>query len=245
MQGGIAIRGSVSPMPRWYSRWPAVLVIAALPFIAVPIWKTVAFEPFNVPSSSMVPTLIPGDHVFADKAAYGYSRHSLPAPLPFSDSRLAFAPPKRGDLIVFRLPSNPSTHFINRVVGLPGDRLRMIDGTLYLNGNEAKQEALEPYAMPSCATMAGQVFAQYRETLPGGPSYRILDSGQTHMDNTEIFTVPDEHYFVLGDHRDNSIDSRFAGKVGMVHKRYLTGRINILYGEGCDTPMRFSWRRVS
>ena len=243
LAGTIAFRSAVSPIQTWYSRWLTVLAIFAVPVLTPDFLKTFAFEPFNTPSASMAPTLTPGDHLFVNKAAYGYSRYSFPFDLSALDDRISFTPPKRGDVVVFRKPTKPEVHFIMRVVGLPGDKVQMINGALYLNDVQAKREAIDPYEMPSCASQAGQVHARYRETLPDGASYTIIDLGQMDMDNTEVFDVPTDHYFVLGDNRDNALDSRF-GNVGMVHKRYLTGRVSYLYASSCNTPMKFDWRRL-
>ena len=242
--GTIAFRSAISPIPSWYSRWPVVLVIFLVPFLTPDVFKTFVFEPFNMPATSMAPTLIPGDHLFANKTAYGYGRYSPPIDLPMLNDRIFFVPPKRGDVIVFRKPTDPTVDYIKRVVGLPGDRVQMINGALYLNDVEAKREAIGAYEMPSCGTLAGQIHTRYRETLPDGASYTVIDRQQTEMDNTEVFDVPADHYFVLGDNRDNSIDSRF-GTLGMIHKRYLVGRVSYLYASGCDAPIRFDWRQLS
>ncbi len=186
--------------------------------------RTLAFEPFNIPSGSMVPTLLVGDYLFVSKYAYGYSRHSLPWSLPLIPGRIFASQPERGDVLVFKWPRDNATDYIKRVIGLPGDRIQVRGGMLYINDKPVRRERIEDY-YPS-GTGRGYSVAQYRETLPNGVSYRIIDQGETDADNTGVFTVPPGKYFMMGDNRDNSLDSRIWGFVPEVN---LVGRAEILF----------------
>ena len=189
--------------------------------------RTVAFEPFNIPSESMLPTLLVGDYLFVSKYAYGYSKHSLPWIRPDIDGRVIGQVPERGDVAVFKLPSDASTDYIKRIVGLPGDRIRMDGGRLFINGRAVERERVEDFESRH------RFFRQYRETMPNGKTYMTLDlrdDGQN--DDTEIFVVPEGHYFAMGDNRDNSLDSRVDGRrggVGYVPAENLVGRAEILF----------------
>ncbi len=189
--------------------------------------RTVAFEPFNIPSESMLPTLLVGDYLFVSKYAYGYSKHSLPWIRPNVSGRIIERTPERGDVAVFKLPRDGSTDYIKRIVGLPGDRIQMKDGQLFINGEPVRRERVKDFL-----SRRGLV-TQYRETMPNGRSYLTLDlkrNGQS--DDTEEFVVPDGHYFAMGDNRDNSLDSRVAperGGVGFVPAENLVGRAEILF----------------
>ncbi len=189
--------------------------------------RTVAFEPFNIPSESMLPTLLVGDYLFVSKYAYGYSKHSLPWIRPNIDGRVIGRVPERGDVAVFKLPSDDSTDYIKRIVGLPGDRIRMKGGQLFINDQPVERERVEDFESRH------RFFRQYRETMPNGKSYMTLDlrdGGQN--DDTELFVVPEGHYFAMGDNRDNSLDSRVDGRrggVGFVPAENLVGRAEILF----------------
>jgi signal peptidase I len=195
------------------------------------IVRTVAYEPFNIPSGSMIPTLLIGDYLFVSKFSYGYSRYSLPFGLPLFSGRILAGEPHRGDVVVFKLPRDNSTDYIKRVIGLPHDRIQVKDSVLYINDQPVKREQIEDYVYregpnPTRAT-------QYMETLPGGVRHRIiqLPSG-SNLDNTDVFTVPDGSYFMMGDNRDNSLDSRVAkdsGGVGFVPAENLVGRAEFLF----------------
>ena len=191
--------------------------------------RTLAFEPFNIPSESMLPTLLVGDYLFVSKYTYGYSRHSLPwSPLLFS-GRIAESPPERGDIAVFKLPRDDSTDYIKRIVGLPGDRIQMTDGRLYLNGEPVARTRIEDFAYKDGF---GNVYMvpQYEETLPNGVVYRTLDLlRSSDQDDTGEYAVPPGHYFAMGDNRDNSLDSRVAAAVGLVPAENLVGRAEILF----------------
>jgi signal peptidase I len=192
--------------------------------------RTVAFEPFNIPSSSMVPSLLIGDYLFVSKYSYGYSRHSMPFSPPLFDGRILERTPQRGDVAVFKLPSNPSVDYIKRVIGLPGDRVQVREGILHINGQPVGRKQVEDYVE---RTLLGATIRspQYDETLPGGRVHRVIEAAgdKGPADNTEEFVVPAGHYFMMGDNRDNSKDSRYLQDVGYVPAENLVGRAEILF----------------
>jgi signal peptidase I len=192
--------------------------------------RTFFYEPFNIPSASMVPTLLVGDYLFVSKFSYGYSRYSLPFGLPLIPGRLFFTPPKRGDVVVFKLPRDPSIDYIKRVIGLPGDRIQMKNGILNVNDAAVTREPSEDCDVP--AEEAGAtLYKRYWETLPGGVRHCILElSDNAALDNTGVFVVPPDHYFMMGDNRDNSADSRDPGSgVGYVPAANLVGRAEFIF----------------
>lgn len=178
---------------------------------------------FRMPSGSMQPTLYAGDHFVITKWNYGYGRYSF-APFPGPDARLLARAPQRGDLVVFRPVPEPDRDFIKRVIGLAGDRVQMIDGVLHLNDEPVARESLGEVSFTD--ETGGPISGQgYRETLPGGASYIVLDRGNTELDNTRVFVVPEGHIFLIGDDRDNSADSRVPSVVGYVPEDNLVGRV--------------------
>ena len=194
--------------------------------------RTVAYEPFNIPSGSMIPTLLVGDYLFVSKFSYGYSRYSLPFGLPLFSGRIFFTPPQRGDVVVFKLPRDPSVDYIKRVIGLPGDRIQVRDSVLYINDEPVKRERIEDYVYSEGGVPVHQL--QYIETLPNGRRHRIIQiSGNNgSQDNTDVFTVPPDHFFMMGDNRDNSLDSRYSedhNGVGYVPAENLVGRAEFLF----------------
>jgi signal peptidase I len=194
--------------------------------------RTVLFQPFNIPSSSMENTLLIGDYLFVEKFAYGYSRYSLPYGHIFpSVGRILWRAPTRGDVIVFKMPNKDSPEygedFIKRLIGLPGDRIQMLGGQLYLNGKAVPKVRAADYVETDEFGMVGHV-PRYKETLPNGKSYYVLDRiANGAEDNTRVFVVPPGHYFMMGDNRDNSDDSR--ENVGYVPAENLVGKAELLF----------------
>jgi signal peptidase I len=190
--------------------------------------RTVAYEPFNIPSASMVPTLEIGDYLFVSKFSYGYSRHSMPFSFPPFPGRVLASDPQRGDVAVFKLPSDPSVDYIKRVIGLPGDRIQMINGVLHINGEAVPRERVEDAVWHD---QIGSVHRspRYIETLPNGVSHFILEDRRDTgpFDQTREFVVPAGHYFMMGDNRDNSADSR--ADVGFVPLENFVGRAEIVF----------------
>jgi signal peptidase I len=192
--------------------------------------RTFLFQPFNIPSASMEATLLVGDYLFVDKFSYGYSRYTFPfGGWPFLDNmhgRFMARVPDRGDVIVFKYPQDNKTDFIKRLIGLPGDKIQMIAGRLYLNDKIVPRTRVEDYV----ETVDGEEHhvPQYRETLPTGKTYLTLDRDPNGaLDNTEAFRVPAGHYFMMGDNRDNSDDSR--AEVGYVPAENLEGKAVIRF----------------
>lgn len=189
--------------------------------------RTLLFQPFSIPSGSMRPTLLEGDYLFVTKWAYGYSRHSLPFSPNLFSGRIWGGAPERGDVVVFKFPPNPSLDYIKRVIGLPGDRVQMRENTLYINGQAVPREKVGQITNPD-VTETDRPVDVYRETLPNGVSYDTLDLTPNSVgDSTREFVVPAGHYFMMGDNRDNSTDSRFS--VGFVPEENLVGRANIIF----------------
>jgi signal peptidase I len=215
------------------------IVYAGLIAIAV---RTIAFEPFNIPSGSMVPTLLVGDYLFVSKYSYGYSRFSLPFSPSLFEGRIFGSLPKRGDVAVFKYPRDTSTDYIKRIVGLPGDRIQVKQGQLYINGQMCPREPLGYYDTNDGGYIQRQ--HQYIETLPNGVRHQILKSTdgvevsrqpgfdpakEFDANNTIEYVVPPDHVFAMGDNRDNSADSRFMSAVGYVPVENLVGRAEILF----------------
>ncbi len=189
--------------------------------------RTFLFEPFSIPSGSMIPTLLVGDYLFVSKYSFGYSRYSLPFGLPLFSGRLFGHEPERGDVVVFKLPADNTTDYIKRVIGLPGDRIQMIDGILNINGVPVRREPAGDFTAGGAVR---QVYHRYYETLPNGRRHEIIEIGDSGpLDNTNVYTVPPGHYFMMGDNRDSSRDSRFLGEVGYVPFVNLIGRAEVIF----------------
>ncbi|PYE88458.1 signal peptidase I [Phyllobacterium leguminum] len=205
------------------------------------IIRTLLFQPFSIPSGSMRPTLLEGDYLFVSKFSYGYSHFSLPFSPDIFSGRIWASEPKRGDIVVFKLPSDPKIDYIKRVVGLPGDRIQMRQGVLYINDVPVKREKIGEINNPD-VTEQNRPVDVYRETLPNGVSYDTLELSPNSIgDDTRVFEVPAGHYFMMGDNRDNSLDSRFT--VGYVPFENLVGRANVIFFSiaGGASPLEL-WR---
>ncbi|MFI4987123.1 MAG: signal peptidase I [Alphaproteobacteria bacterium] len=208
------------------SLWETVKTVVYAVLIAIVI-RTVAYEPFNIPSGSMIPTLLIGDYLFVSKWSYGYSRYSLPMGLPLFPGRLFFTPPKRGDVVVFKLPRDPKVDYIKRLIGLPGDHIQVIRGVLNINGQPVKLARAADYTADDGGGEARM--PQYIETLPGGVSHPILKlTEEGPLNNTGEYVVPAGEYFMMGDNRDNSLDSRTT-QVSYVPAENLVGRAEFLF----------------
>ncbi|GAA4659827.1 signal peptidase I [Bartonella pachyuromydis] len=201
------------------------VLIQAL-FLAALI-RTLFFQPFSIPSGSMRPTLLVGDYLFVSKYAYGYSHFSIPFSPPLFSGRIWASQPQRGDVVVFRLPSDPSIDYIKRVVGLPGDRIQVRQGVLYINDEAVPRHFMGKIDNSDITEMNYPVDV-YRETLSNGVSYDTLDLAFIpKVDDTKVFEVPQGYYFMMGDNRDNSDDSRLD--VGYVPEENLIGRASVIF----------------
>ena len=206
--------------------WETIKVIIQALALAL-IVRVFFYQPFNIPSGSMKGTLLVGDYLFVSKLSYGYSRYSFPwGMVPFND-RIFSGQPKRGDIAVFKLPRDNSTDYIKRVIGLPGDTVQMRRGVLYINGKNIPKKRVEDFETRSRSGLRRRLL-QFEETLPNGVKYRVLDAeADGPSDNTPVFNVPKGHYFMMGDNRDNSADSR--EHVGFVPHQNLVGRAEIIF----------------
>jgi len=184
-------------------------------------------QPFIVPSGSMEPTLMIGDEIAAAKYVYGYGRYSAPIGVIPIRGRVLDHPPERGDIVVFALPRDPRQTYVKRVIGLPGDRIQMSGGRLFINGSEVPRRPVGPVTVALGGAMVPAM--KYVETLPNGVSHDIIKVAEGPLDDTAVFTVPAGNYFMMGDNRDNSLDSRVSpddGGVGYVPAENLIGRVN-------------------
>ncbi|ULR46641.1 signal peptidase I [Rhizobium sp. K102] len=220
--------------------WENIKVIIQALILAMLI-RTVLFQPFTIPSGSMMPTLLVGDYIFVNKFAYGYSKYSLPFSPDIFSGRLFGSDPKRGDIVVFRFPPNPDIDYIKRCIGLPGDRIQVTDGVLYVNGKPVPKVADGSFTS-DYKLDPGEDVPVFRETLDNGKTFDTLDqSPVSRGDNTREFIVPEGHYFMMGDNRDNSLDSRFD--VGFVPAENLVGRASVIFFSlGNDTSFREIWK---
>ena len=190
--------------------------------------RSLLYQPFYIPSSSMEPTLLVGDRLFVSKFAYGYSKHSFPFSPPVYKKRVFFKEPQRGDLVVFKTPSDNRTDYIKRLIGMPGDTIQFINGDIYLNNKKIIKSKIDESISIRCGKINFPVKI-YEETLPNGVKYRAVYNSAGTLQNSDLYTVPDNNYFLLGDNRDCSKDSRFLSEVGYVNKLNLVGKAELIF----------------
>ena len=210
--------------------WREFIKTAVFAIILALLVRTFLLEPFNIPSGSMKPTLLVGDYLFVNKPAYGYSRYSFPFGMAPIEGRVwtGDREPKRGDVIVFKLPTNTSIDYIKRIVALPGETVQVIEGHLYINRELVPRKAIGLKEVSEGPIKTAMM--EYIETLPGGVLHRIYEEADNKpLDNTGEFTVPEGHYFTMGDNRDNSQDSRVMDHVGFVPLENIVGRASFLF----------------
>ena len=192
------------------------------------IIRSLLIQPFYIPSSSMEPNLLVGDRIFVTKYSYGYSKHSFPFSPPIFKGRIISAEPQRGDVVVFKTPTDNRTDYIKRLIGLPGDRVQFIDSNLYINNAEVMKSRVSKNDIIYCGNKKLNVFT-FEELLSNGKKYKSVYLKDYTFQNSDPFIVPDEHYFFLGDNRDCSKDSRFLSSVGYVHQNNLVGKAQFIF----------------
>jgi signal peptidase I len=209
--------------------WGELTRTAMIAVLLALLIRTFLFEPFNIPSGSMIPSLLVGDYLFVSKFSYGYGRYSFPFGIASFEGRIGAEEPKRGDVVVFRLPSNTSVDYIKRVIGLPGETIQVKNGRLYINDKEVERRAVGMAQYDNGFGGRARVM-EYVETLPGGTEHPIYEEGDDMpLDNTEKFVVPEGHFFMMGDNRDNSQDSRVMNMVGYVPFDNFVGRADFIF----------------
>ena len=201
------------------------LIVALL--IAILI-RSLIIQPFYIPSSSMEPNLLVGDRIFVSKFSYGYSKHSFPFSPNFSNKRFLSKEPTQGDLVVFKTPSDNRTDYIKRLIGLPGDEIQFINGELFINKIKIKRKKIDNIFQIRCGNFSLETNT-YIETLPNGAEHLVTYNKKGSLQNTKIYKVPNNHYFLMGDNRDCSKDSRFLEEVGYVKKLNLVGKAKIIF----------------
>lgn len=209
---------------RWY--WVLVVIIIAPTIIFLPM-RAFLWEPFTASSGSMLPTLDRGSLVFATKYAYGYSNASYWFGTSLGEGRIFYSPPERGDIAVFKTPMPAATDYLKRIIGLPGDTIQIKKGVLFINGKTVERKFVGEYVDHIPRRDQAMVLKRYIETLPNGRQYHILEETDTMLtDNTPVYKVPPAHFFVLGDNRDLSRDSRFLNDIGYIPVENLVGRVS-------------------
>ena len=207
--------------------WDNIKTIFYALFIAI-IIRSLFFQPFYIPSSSMEPTLLIGDRIFVSKYSYGYSKHSFPFSPPLIKDRLLYQKPKLGDLVVFKTPSDNRTDYIKRLIGLPGDTIQFINGEVFLNEKKLSRDKVKNKFNIRCG-LSNDEYNAFKETLPNGVSYTAVYKVNGSYQNSDKFIVPAQHYFLLGDNRDCSKDSRYLTGPGYVNYINLVGKAQLIF----------------
>ena len=192
------------------------------------IIRSLLIQPFYIPSSSMELNLLVGDRLFVTKYSYGYSKHSFPFSPPIINNRIFESEANRGDIIVFKTPSDNRTDYIKRLIGLPGDTIQFINGELYINNNQVIRTLINNEEKLYCGNQQINV-STFQEKLPNNKSYIVSYRNDISFQNSDKYKVPKDHYFFLGDNRDCSKDSRYLSEVGYVHRNNLVGKAQILF----------------
>jgi len=210
--------------------WNDTISTVLVALLLAVVFRSFFFEPFHIPTGSMKDNLLVGDYLFVSKYSYGYSRYSFPFGFPiFQGRELELNKPKRGDVVVFRLPANTHIDYIKRLIGLPGDHIQVKDGIVYVNGTALKREQISDFSDDEDKHNIKSI-SRFDETLPGGKVIEILKQYKSGpADNTQLYEVPPGHYFMMGDNRDNSHDSRFLEDVGYIPEENLVGRAEIIF----------------
>jgi signal peptidase I len=218
--------------------WDDTIRTIIFALLLATVFRSCAYEPFHIPSGSMKSTLLVGDYLFVSKPSYGYSRYSFPFGLPLFQGRIFYTPPERGDVVVFRVPPHPQIDYIKRIIGLPGDKIQVREGTVYINDVPVKDERA-PNDFTDIENPRGvKTIPSFSETLPNGKTFRILKEYRENtapidakytVDNTQEYEVPPGKYFMMGDNRDNSRDSRFLDEVGYVPEENIVGKAKFIF----------------
>lgn len=209
------------------------LTSVAVALIIAILIRSFVFEPFRIPSASMYPSLNIGDVLLVNKSSYGYSRHSLPWSVPVIMNRIFYSQPHRGDVVVIKLPDHPKRFFIKRIIGLPNDRVMLKAGNLYINGQPIAREYLGKVQVKYPQIGYLPYVSEYQETLEDGRTYKTW-SLESFRDQTEFpsstqeYVVPADHFFLMGDNRDNSADSRYLSELGFIHRDNILGKASIV-----------------
>ncbi|MET0156116.1 MAG: signal peptidase I [Rickettsiales bacterium] len=237
---------SPSPAPSLRKEAGSFLFSVVIALVVALTFRSLFFEPFYIPSGSMKPTLLEGDYVFVSKYTYGYSRYSFPLGFPLFKGRVLGREPKRGEVVVFKHPKNPGVNYIKRLIGLPGDVIRVTGGRLFINGEAVRRDSIAPFGDTEKTEDGSKTRVSvpaYQETLPGGANFTTIDAlKRGPLDNTGDYTVPPGHYFVMGDNRDNSVDSRVPEGVGFVPEENLLGPARVvLFSSDASFIKLYSW----
>jgi len=228
------------PTPKPDEGWGNFFNTIIVAIVCATIIRSFFFEPFHIPSSSMKSNLLIGDYIFVSKFSYGYSKYSLPFSPNLFSGRVLESKPQRGDVVVFRLPSDPTINYIKRLIGLPGDKIQVINGQVFINETAVDKDYIDDFIDED-----GTKIKRFTETLPEGKRISVLDQySEAPQDNTGLYIVPEGHYFMMGDNRDNSQDSRFLNAVGYIPEENLIGKARIIFFSNQTSFWKFwTWHK--